>query len=132
MRRMKGTDFTKNTIATALVVSFFIFAVVFAVTIPSNVHVTLGIEKEKFYVIDLTHLAKKCFITNGYINESLLNEERFNECEFPWDAFIQVKDLETKWDWKINAGSGKTSHRIFVPILRRSGEIHLGELYVKI
>ena len=92
----KGLDIPQVTVGTALIVTFFLFAIFYSQYFSGTVSANLAIEQKKIQVVDMAHLVKGCVSEEGLVLESLLTDERIDECNFPWLVFIEIKTRKGK------------------------------------
>ena len=127
-RMMKGDEEPEMTIGTIIFVAglLFVFGIVFLRFTEFNALIKTDLDQIES--VNMAHLAKKCFTTDGVVQEPLLTMSRKQDCKIK--GKICVIDIESGKQWLECSNVDKPMHKIHAPLLTSDGNIHMGEISV--
>lgn len=129
MKRLKGQEGIKEFLGVAVFVAIIATLWLYLGNHLVRVEASIESAEDEMVVVDVAHMAKKCFSEDNIVLESLLTEKRLKECDIP-HKYIRIRDKIDDNEWEFGEEKGDSEHEMFVAI-KRDEEIHVGELYVR-
>jgi len=126
-----------DVVGAMIVVVFFVLLLLVLATGFAKTEAVMAPVLEKLNSMDAAHLVKACLKEDGLISEEKLDDVKAVEsggkgigkfCGLGAEPFIKVSDLEGLRKWSFGKEKDGKKHSVFFSLLRKNGEIHVGEI----